>query len=50
MQEGKYAYTKEDAIAQGKMQTRKGKFVQEQVQRKFGELRRGKSIDDNRWE
>ena len=49
MREGKYAYTKEDANAQKKMQTRKGRSAQGQVQGQFGELRRGKSVDDNRW-
>ena len=32
---------KEDANAQGKMQTRKGRSAQEQVQWQFGELQRG---------
>ena len=42
--------TKKDANAQRQMETYKGRSAQEQVQWEFGELRREKGADDNRWE
>ena len=36
--------------AQKKMQIHKDRSAQKQVQEQFGELQRGKSVDDNSWE